>query len=352
MVIGETDMTLKIIQVGAGIRGSHWLEFVRDFPDVENVAVVDPDPQAIASAKELVGSDNCGYYESFELAFEERKADAVIIASPSRLHSQHASMALENNLAVMVEKPFALTVDEAQAVIDLSEKVNRPVMVAENYRYKPAERTIRKLVQDNYLGQVHTVTLTDRRFQPASSQGPWVADMPFIQLQEIAIHHFDSLRSFFDCRPLNITTQVYNPSVSDYSHGACTKALIEMEGGIHVTYLGTETSNRYAYSLFIEGEKGDLWTNRKWVLGRNKGARFFMPIKKVKVPAGDEQPYPREGVTSLLNNLRAATLSGKEPETCGKDNIWNVAMVQAAMISVEERRTVDLQELMSAGTEI
>ncbi|MEE9145433.1 MAG: hypothetical protein V3U06_11770 [Candidatus Binatia bacterium] len=91
-----------------------------------------------------------------------------------------------------------------------------------------------------------------------------------------------------------------------------------MEGGLHVQYLGTLTSHRFSYSVWIEGEKGVLWTNRKFLLWRPRGKRLFWPVKLVKVPKGDEAPFPREGTTSLLNSLRDALLNGKKPETSGE----------------------------------
>jgi predicted dehydrogenase len=339
-------MTIKIIQIGAGLRGSHWLEYVRNYADAQTVAVVDPLAQALNNAKEIVKSTDCSFFESIDEALSTCNADAAIIASPSQFHAQHALQALEADLAVLIEKPFATNVDDACQVIRKSDKIGKPVMIGENFRFVPAERTIRKLMQDQFIGRVHTVTLADRRRQPAITQGPWVANMKYAQLQEIAIHHFDSLRGFFECLPLNISIQVYNPDGSDYRHGACTKALIEMEGGIHISYLGTLTSHRYSYLLHIEGESGELWTNRKWVMHRKKGKRFFMPLKKVSVPSGDGKPYPREGTTSLLNDLRDAVLKSKRPETNSRDNIWNVAMVQAGIMSAERGETVDLSEVL------
>lgn len=339
-------MQLKILQVGAGLRGSNWLEYVRNYPDATTVAVVDPDKEALSNAQMIMGSRACDYYQDVSEALNETKADAAIIATPSFLHARHVRQALEAGLGVMVEKPFATSVDDALDLIRLESQSKKPIMVAENFRFVPSERTIRKLIRDDFMGDISTVTLTDRRRQPPSMQGPWVSDMEYPQLKEIAIHHFDSLRSFFACKPLSIFTQVYNPKESDYRHGPCTKALIEMEGGIHVVYLGTLTSHRFSYSLHIEGEDGDLWTNRKWVMFRKKGGRFFRPVKKVAVPRGDGAPYPREGTTSLLNGLRDAVLEDKTPETCGKDNIWNVAMVQAGILSAKENRRVAINEVL------
>ncbi|UCF95438.1 MAG: Gfo/Idh/MocA family oxidoreductase, partial [Desulfobacterales bacterium] len=290
--------------------------------------------------------DACGFFRDLSEALKKTEADAVIIASPSYLHAEHARQSLEAGLGVMVEKPFTTSVSDALALLKTAKQAGKPIMVAENFRYVPAERTIRKLMNEKFLGNVSTVTLTDRRNQPASTQGAWVADMEFVQLFEIAIHHFDSLRSFFNRKPASICAQVYNPQGSDYKHGACTKALLELRGDIHVTYLGTLTSHRYAYALRIEGENGELWTNRKWVLFRKKGSRFFRPLKMVDVPPGDGKPYPREGTTSLLNSLRDAVLLNVVPETAGEDNIWNVAMVAATVLSVKEGRSVSLKEVL------
>jgi len=339
-------MPIRIVHVGTGLRGSHWLEYVRDHADTRTVAVVDPDAKALSKAKTIVQSPSVDYVEDLSDALGYVEADAAIIASSSSLHAAHARQCMDAGLAVMVEKPFTTSVSDAIRLNKLSKETQRPIMVAENFRFVPAERTVRKLIQDNVLGNVSTVVLTDRRRQPASTQGPWVAKMDYAQLREIAIHHFDSLRGFFERRPISICTQVYNPGGTDYKHGACSKALIELDGGIHVTYLGTLTSQRYAYSLRIEGDRGELWTNRKWILVRKRGSRFFFPVKPVAVAPGDGKPYPREGTTSLLNQLRDAVQHGRVPETHGEDNIWNVAMVQAGLLSDQEGRTVRIDEIM------
>ena len=150
--------------------------------------------------------------------------------------------------------------------------------------------------------------------------------------------------SFFGSQPRHIPLRVWNPPGSDFAHGAQTEALIEFER-TRVQYLGTMLSHRYGFSLWIEGEKGTIWTNRKYVAWRKPGARFFRPIRNDKVPAGDERPYPQGGTTSLLNSLRDAVLNGASAPTRGDDNIWTVAMVEAGKISDQQRRTVDIAEV-------
>jgi predicted dehydrogenase len=194
------------------------------------------------------------------------------------------------------------------------------------------------------VGRIDSATLIDRRNMPSRTEGPWLATIEYPQLQEIAIHHFDSLRYWLGLPPTAITARAWNPPWSDYRHGASTEALIEF-GGVRVQYVGTMLSHRFAFSLTIEGEEGIIWTDRKRVFWRKHGSRLPRPVRLVQTPPGDEAKYPREGTTSLLNSLRDAVTKGVVPETNGEDNIWNVAMVEAGKRSDREGRTVPIPEL-------
>ncbi len=345
---GHDPVGIRVLQIGSGIRGSHWLQFIKDYPDAEHVGLVDPDRAALDQAKRRLGDQNCAYFGDLDHALAETKADAAVVVSPSRLHAEHAMRALDAGLAVMVEKPLATSIADARAVLRRAETAGKPMMVAENYRYFPAERTVRALLDATRIGRVDCATLIDRRRMPSHTEGPWLASTDYPQLQEIAIHHFDSLRYFLDREPSSVTARVWNPPWSDYQHGANTEALLDFQG-VRVQYLGTMLSNRFGFSLWIEGERGVIWTNRRRVFWRPDGSRFFRPVRLVKVPPGDDAKYPKGGTTSLLNSLRDAVLLGEPPETRGEDNIWNVAMVEAAKRSDQEGRSVALDEVFAGG---
>jgi predicted dehydrogenase len=93
-------------------------------------------------------------------------------------------------------------------------------MVAENFRFFQAERTVRQLLDQGKIGRVLDVSFVDRRDQPSRSQGPWVKSMADPFLNEIAVHHFDSLRYLFNSRPQAIFARSFNPTGSDYDEGA------------------------------------------------------------------------------------------------------------------------------------
>ena len=336
-------MSIRILQVGTGIRGGHWAGIVDGYPDAECVGYVDRDAKALEAMRARAPKDGRGYFSDLESALRDAKADAALIVSPSALHAEHTCKALEAGLAVLVEKPLATSVAEGERVLNTSQSTGRPVVVAENYRYWPSERTIRHLIREGKIGRIDSATMIDRRYMPSHTEGPWLASIEYPQLQEIAVHHFDSLRAFFDKTPTSISARAWNAPWSDYKHGSSTEAQIDFEG-IQVQYLGTMTSHRYGFSLWVEGEKGVLWSDRKYVAWRPAGSRFFRPLRRIKVPAGDATPYPTGGTTSLLDALRDAVKSGTPAETRAEDNIWNVAMIEAAKRSDREGRRVAVSE--------
>ena len=247
----------------------------------------------------------------------------------------------------MVEKPLGCSLQEAVPVVRRARAVNRPLMVAENFRFFQAERTLRHLLDEGVAGRIAGAVCIDRRDQPSHTQGPWVKSMAEPFLTEISVHHFDSFRFLFNRQPVSIRAASYNPPGSDYEGSAAVDALIEFDGNLDVQYSGTMVANRYEYSLWVEGEKGDLWTDRRRVWWRPKGSRFFKPVKPVPVPKGDEERYPKAGTVSLLNQFRDAVILGKTPETNGEDNLWTLAMVEAGIVSVRERRKVRIGELFT-----
>lgn len=340
------QVRIRLIHVGVGVRGRHWLDIVAQHPDFVSVACVDTDEKALQEARRAAGQEHGRFFTTLENALSDVQADAALIASPTFLHARHASDALDAGLGVMVEKPLASNVSDSITLIAQSRATRRPVMVAENYRFFAAERTLRRMLDDEMAGSVASAVCIDRRDQPSHTQGPWVktADHPY--LAEIAVHHFDSFRYLFKRQPMSMFATSYNPPGSTYDRQAAVEALIELDG-LPIQYAGTLVANRYEYGLWVEGEKGDIWTDRKRVWWRPRGRRFFRPSKLVPVPKGDELPYPKAGTVSLLNQLRDAMIHGTVPETVAHDNVWTLAMVEASIASDRERRLVRIDEVLT-----
>jgi predicted dehydrogenase len=340
---------MNVIHIGLGVRGRHWLEIVRDRPDITSVGCVDPEATALDWVRGHFPELKNACYENLDEALTGLRADAALIASPVSHHGAHCMQALEAGLAVMVEKPFTSNMEQALQAAKRAEILRKPVVVAQNYRFIPVDRTLRRLIRGGQVGRVISATCISRRRRPG--KGTFLGTMDYPQIVDVGVHHFDCLRSMLGLNAVAILCRVGNPPSSDYPHGAITQALIEMERDVSVQYLGTLTSDRDEYSLWIEGDRGVLYTDRKRVWWRKRGWRFFLPFRKVSVPKGDELPYPREGTTSLLDSLKAAVLNGAEPETGARDNLQTLAMIEAGKRSAEEKRRVMIREILDQTSE-
>jgi len=338
-------MPIRLLHVGVGVRGRHWLDIVAAHPEFTSVGCVDQSEAALQEARRLPGQEHGRFHTDLSDALSTIEADAALIATPTFLHAQHARAALDAGLAVLVEKPLAPTLTDAVALVQRARALGRPAMVAENYRFYQAERTLRQLLTAEAAGALHWVECVDRRNQPSDTQGSWVKTMKHPFLSEIAVHHFDSFRYLFARQPASVFAMSYNPPGSGYENEAGVTAVIELEGGLPVQYAGTMAAARYEFSLWIEGAKGDLWTDRRRVWWRPRGGRFFRPCRSVAVPKGDELPYPKAGTVSLLNEFHAAVTQGRRPETSADDNLWTLAMVEASILSHAEGRKVRIDEV-------
>ncbi len=335
-------MAIRLLQIGTGIRGRQWAQIVKERAGIEHAALVEPDADNLAQARRIVG-DAIPAFPTIDAALAAIQADAALIVSPDRLHAEHTLRCLDAGLTVLLEKPLAPTLEEARAIVDRAASVGRRVIVGEQYRFWPAERTVLKLLQEGAVGRVDHATLIDRRNQPAKGEGPWFAALEYAHLQDIAVHHFDSLRMWFG-RPTAVFASGWRTPWSDYQGKCATQALLSF-GDVQVQYLGTLASHRFGTSLWIEGEQGAIWTNRKYVALRKRGARWFFPVRNVRVPKGDEQPYPKGGTTSLLDSLVAAVERNALAETDAADNIWSIAMLEAGKRADRERREVRVEEI-------
>lgn len=138
---------MEVAVIGCG----HWgKNLVRNFAELGSLASV-CDPNA-----ELANTYSA-QYDVPVLSFEETLASncqGVVIAAPAPLHASLAERAFASGKHVYVEKPLAMTLDEADRMITAADKAERHLMVGHLLQYHPAFNRLRDLIEDGSLGQV------------------------------------------------------------------------------------------------------------------------------------------------------------------------------------------------------
>lgn len=145
---------IRIGIIGYGYWGPNLVRNFTACPLTEVVAVCDASAARLeAAARDFPHTPRVSSLD----ALLNLKLDAVAIATPVSTHFMLAARCLEAGLHVMVEKPLAATVGEAQALVDLADRSGRVLMVDHTYLFTPAVRKIRELVDGGELGDLYYV---------------------------------------------------------------------------------------------------------------------------------------------------------------------------------------------------
>jgi predicted dehydrogenase len=97
--------------------------------------------------------------------------DLVVVASPNVTHVPFARTALENGLAVVIDKPFAATSAEGQALVDEARRRKLLLSVFQNRRWDGDFLTLRRLLAEGALGDVHRFESRFERWRPVPKEG-------------------------------------------------------------------------------------------------------------------------------------------------------------------------------------
>lgn len=98
-----------------------------------------------------------GTYDSMEDAFFADRFDGVVIGSPTKFHHHDLALAAKNNVAILLEKPMAKTVEEARDMLALAKQSTAPILLGYTWRWwKPLSR-VRRLLNEKKIGTVRHV---------------------------------------------------------------------------------------------------------------------------------------------------------------------------------------------------
>ena len=104
--------------------------------------------------------------------------DFVVVASPNDSHVELASAAIDAGLAVVVDKPLAVTAADARALIDRADAARVPLTVFHNRRWDSDFLEVRRLIDSGELGEVWRFESRFERWRPEAPEGAWRFSVP------------------------------------------------------------------------------------------------------------------------------------------------------------------------------
>lgn len=149
---------------------------------VEVTAIADPDEPQGRKIQDIYGAR---WYADHRKMLAREAVEGVLVASPDRLHAEHASDVIERHLPVLVEKPFTTSLVRGAALCRQAEQEQVSLLAVANLRFCPSHRHARKLISTGIV----------------PDPGLFVAKMnigyPYVDLLEDATVHLFDLARFY-----------------------------------------------------------------------------------------------------------------------------------------------------------
>jgi phthalate 4,5-cis-dihydrodiol dehydrogenase len=145
---------LRIGIIGLGNAGSALLPSIAKHSNVKVTAASGRNEERL---KKFANDYQAEYYLSVEDLCRSAQVDAVYIASPTELHVEHVQMATRYKKHIIVEKPLAVSVEEADLLIQAAEQAGIHIIVGHSFSFEPPIRKIREIIEKGTLGNVRMI---------------------------------------------------------------------------------------------------------------------------------------------------------------------------------------------------
>ena len=328
---------IRVAVVGAGYWGPNLIRNFSSCPETELVAVCDPDQQRLAVV--MANYPNVTAEPQFDLLLARDDIDAVAVATPVVTHFPIALAALKAGKHVLVEKPLATSVGEAEQLIAVADQSNRTLMVDHTYVYSGPIQKIKAVIDAGEIGEVYFIDSV------RINLGLFQRDVNVIW--DLAPHDLSILDYLLGRLPVSVSA--FGASHADQSN--------EIED---VAYLSLDYGAGLLASLHVN------WLSpvkiRHFIIGGSNKSIVFNDLEvteKIKIYdrgiTVNEDPQQRRGILVdyrtgdiwsphverveplqvMVSHFADCILHGKRPRTDGEVGLRVVRILEAAQRSIK-----------------
>jgi len=244
----------------------------------EVVAVCDP-----AAIDRMPLADGVTKYDDWRAMLDHKGLEAVSICTPHHLHGPMTTAALACGLHVLLEKPPAAELAEAERIADAARDAQRVVMMEMTHRFYPAMRAAKRVLDEGRLGRLYTVE--DRIIEPVADGFPgWFVDRSKSgggAAMTNGIHMLDRI-AFTTGQALTFISGVIGDNVGRGDVEDTAAMLLKLDDGTPVQFLAAWPAGPRLIDdeLTFYGEGGTLrvWSWRGWQLDPIGAKGEFQPM--------------------------------------------------------------------------
>jgi predicted dehydrogenase len=326
---------VRLGAVGLGWFGGVLAEAARASGEAEVVSCF---ARSEESRRAFAEAHGCTSAESLEALLGDPTIRGVIVATPHSTHVGIIEQAAAAGKHVFVEKPLALTVEEAGRAIDATERAGVTLQVGHNRRRQPANRRIRSMVESGELGTVvqldgfHSSPGAHKPDLPAWRKDP--NECPAGGMTALGVHTVDTFNYLVGpaARLVAFSKKVAGSSTLDEA----TAVTIEYESG-PIGQIGTSYFVPPVVSLAVYGTDANVWNEED-------GGRLFTQARAEKERAELEVEQIDTIQDEVVEFARCIRDGGK-PETGAPEGLEVAMVLEGIARSVDSGRAIDLSSL-------
>ncbi|MCI0477442.1 MAG: Gfo/Idh/MocA family oxidoreductase [Anaerolineales bacterium] len=331
-------MTVRIGMIGAGRMAHQHAECLAEIPEARIVAVADTAP---GQARALAERWGAAVYSDYSAMLDHGKLDAVYICTPTGTHPQTAVAAAERGLPFFVEKPLALTMEDAWRITRAVEQARVMSCVCYHWRYTNAVIKAQEILAGRALA------LTAAQWWWTLPPIMWLRDKDLGGGQVVdQTTHLTDLCQLFG----GAVSKVY----AAYSQNTYTLAELNNWDGYSLSFKhtgGAVGSLRCTYALFKE--IADYEPPRVDLIAREMFLRIT-PTELTVVTPQDRQEYRNEGAHHFGVNrafvLAVASKDASYIRSSVPETLRSLALTLAANESARSDKPVDLDAFMDKAS--
>jgi D-apiose dehydrogenase len=340
---------LKGALIGCGFFAVNHMHGWRDVDGAQIVAVCDSDPERL----KIIGDQFAVQRRCSDAAalFADGGLDFVDIATTVQSHLPLVTMAAAHGVPVICQKPFAINIADAKAMVESCRAANVLLMVHENFRFQSPIEAVRKVLESGEIGAPFWGRFSFRSGYDVFSGQPYLAKGKRFIIEDLGIHVLDIARALLgDVTSLSARTKRVNPAIAGED---VATILLDHQSGVS-SIVDCSYATRLAKEPFpetlieLDGTEGTIRLLQGYRLEVN--GKLGQRVDDVSPPLLPWASRPwhniQESVLAIQRHWIECLITGMEPATSGADNLKTFALVEAAYQSAAGGRLVRLKELL------
>ena len=262
---------------------------------------------------------------------ESGEVDVISLLTPPSVRAEVILPALERGIHLLVEKPFTENMADACAFVEAAERASTVLAVNQSLRFMPDVLAAREVIAAGDIGDVRFIA--HDHFQNRTRTEGWRAEEERLEISIFSIHVLDRIRWLCGRKPERVSaaTRHWDGNVRGETFTAVT---IQFVGGA----VGAMVSNWHALGLpecrlRVDGTAGSILSEKESIATDEARLTVHRLGHETERRQLTQENAAVMNMGASMACLLSAVDAGKEPHHSGRDNLWTMAIVDAAYLS-------------------